>query len=160
MKVSKNILKEIAESTLEKIKNTPKENLSKILNMTDYHGFLKSRLPESFLGNILSPFKLTPEDVQIEVVEVNTDLAHEVHYHQHAFAYCVIMGSDYNIIDARHAKAYLQGNWFPVSAGNVLEIPPGTHHGFTIDPGGTLTFLSVQAPPIVGGGHDDYHRIN
>lgn len=158
MPIQREILKVIAESTLDKIKALPADEVSSILNMADYHGFLKSRLPTDFLDSILSPLHLSEEDVQIEVVEVATDLRHEIHYHERAFAYCVCMGENYHVKPPLHAGAFLHDSWRPVIDGEIVEIPPGTKHGFTIGEGGTLTFLSVQAPPIVGHGHDDYHH--
>ncbi|MDB5254476.1 MAG: hypothetical protein JWL80_542 [Parcubacteria group bacterium] len=160
MTIASQTLKEIAESVLQKLQVLSKEEMESIVNMADYHGFLKSRLPQEFLDSVLIPFNLTSHDVQIEVVEVATDLTHEVHYHEHSFAYCVCMGEKYHVAPPTNALAYLIDHWAPVTDGEVVEIPPGTPHGFTIKEGGTLTFLSVQAPPIVHADHDDYHRIN
>lgn len=152
-------LKTIAGSVLEKIKNLSKEEARAILNMADYHGFLKSRLPDNFLMSVLTPFSLNPHDVQIEIVEVATDLTHEIHYHKNSFAYVVCLGEVYHVTPPKNAKAFLNDKWFPVKDEDIVEIPAGTKHGFTIEDGGTLTFLSVQAPPIVGEGKDDYIRI-
>lgn len=128
--------------------------------MVDYHGFLKSRLPEEFLASVLDPFNLTADDVQIEVVEVTKDLSHEVHYHEAAYAYCVGMGEKYHVAPPQKAKAFLNDHWFSFNDGDSVEIPQRVKHGFTIEEGGILNFLSVQAPPIVGHGHDDYVRVN
>ena len=160
MNIQPQTLKKIVEVVLERFASLSQEEFRRILNMSDYHGFLKSRLPEEFLSEVLVPFKLTPADVQIEVVEVATELKHEVHYHENAFAYCVCMGEKYHVRPPLKASAFLDNAWFPVVDAAVVEIPPRTPHGFTIDEGGTLTFLSVQAPPIVGHGHDDYHRLS
>lgn len=159
MSVTPQTLKEIADKVLENLRQLPADEMKAIVNMGDYHGFLKSRLPEEFLSSILSPFNLTSKDVQIEVVEVATDLTHEVHYHEHSFAYCVCMGEEYHVKAPEKAKAYLVDHWAPVQDKDIVEIPAGTPHGFTIEEGGTLTFLSVQAPPIVHDNHDDYIRI-
>ena len=160
MPVTPQTLKEIAENVLKNLKGLSAEEMKTIVNMADYHGFLKSRLPEEFLSSILSRFNLTSKDVQIEVVEVATDLTHEVHYHEQSFAYCVCMGEEYHVKAPQNAKAYLVDHWSPVEDKDIVEIPAGTPHGFTIEEGGTLTFLSVQAPPIVHDDHDDYIKIN
>jgi mannose-6-phosphate isomerase-like protein (cupin superfamily) len=160
MKVNQETLKKIADLVLEKIEQRTKEEVVGILNMANYHGFLKSRLPEEFLTSVLSPFGLTTDDVQVEIVEVTKDLSDEVHYHEHAFAYVICMGEKYHVASPKNAKAFLKDHWFPVKDSDIVEIPAGTKHGFTIDEGGALTFLSVQAPPIVGHGKDDYIRTN
>lgn len=159
MSVTPQTLKEIARAVLAHLHDLSQEEMQHILNMADYHGFLKSRLPEEFLNSLLIPFGITSNDVQIEVVEVNTDLTHETHYHKHSFAYCVCMGEMYYVQPPKNALAFLNDSWFPVHDGDVVEIPAGTPHGFTVEDGGTLTFLSVQAPPIVHDGHDDYIRL-
>lgn len=160
MKVTSETLQKIADSTLEKLASLSSLEMKEIVNMADYHGFLKSRLPQEFLSSVLSPFVLTTSDVQIEVVEVATDLTGEVHYHEESFAYCVCMGEKYHVSSPKNSKAYLVDHWAPVHEDEVVKIPPGIPHGFTVENGGTLTFLSVQAPPIVHEDHDDYHKIN
>ena len=160
MTIQPETLEAIADSILLKLKSASEEESARLLKMNDYHGFLKSRLPEDFLKEILAPFNLTSEDVQIEVVKVDRDLSNEIHYHEGSFAYCVCLGPEYRAEEPRGAKAYLKDTWLPVGAGDVVRIPPGTHHGFTVDEGGVLVFLSVQAPPIERDGNDDYHKVN
>lgn len=152
-------LQHIAESIIGKLKTVSPEESAKLLTMSDYHGFLKSRLPEDFLNDILMPFHLTPEEVQIEIVKVDRDLSKEVHYHEGSFAHCVCLGESDRVENPRNAKAFLEDKWFPVKAGDVVPIPAGTRHGFTVEDGGVLIFLSVQAPPIERDGNDDYHRV-
>lgn len=152
-------LQQIAESILDTLRNATPEEAAKLLEMVDYHGFLKSRLPAEFLENILAPYNLTPEEVQIEIVKVDKDLTSEVHYHEGSFAYCVCLGEAYHTEAPRSASAFLNDRWSPVKEGDVVAIPAGTPHGFTVEEGGVLFFLSVQAPPIVNHGKDDYHRV-
>ncbi len=110
-------------------------------------------------AQILRPHGLTEEDVQIEIVRVDTDLSKEIHYHNESYAYVVCLGGEYKTENPRGAQAFLIDSWFPVEVGNVIKIPPKTHHGFTVDAGGLLIFLSVQAPPIEQNGVDDYHLV-
>jgi|GEM_PF-1591439 len=147
-------LQQIAESILTKLKAASVEESAELLKMNDYHGFLKSRLPEAFLSDIL-----TPEQVQIEIVKVDRDLSKEIHYHEGSFAYCVCLGEEHRTENPRDAKAFFKDKWSPVHAGDIVAIPAGTPHGFTVENGGVLIFLSVQAPPIEQDGNDDYHRI-
>lgn len=152
-------LQRVAESILTKLKTASSEESARLLQMNDYHGFLKSRLPKDFLRDVLTPFNLTPAQVQIEIVKVDRDLSNEIHYHEGSVAYCVCLGEEYRIENPRGAKAFLKDAWFPVHAGDVVAIPAGTPHGFTVDEGGVLIFLSVQAPPIERDGNDDYHKV-
>lgn len=132
----------------------------RLLQMSDYHGFLKARMPQDFLEEILSPYQLTEWDVQIEIVKVDTDLSNEIHYHEGSYAYIVCLGQEYKTEDPKLASAYLKDTWTPIQAGDVIRIAPTTAHGFTVEEGGVLVFLSVQAPPIERDGNDDYHRVS
>ena len=117
----------------------------------DYHGFRKAR--------VAAGLKI-PEWAQVEFVVVARDLSDELHYHREAHALTTVLGNAEGFPDPRKASAYVGGTWRPVAAGNVLDIPPGTPHGFTIAPDGYLAFLSVQSPPIERpDGADDYHRV-
>jgi mannose-6-phosphate isomerase-like protein (cupin superfamily) len=128
--------------------------------LTDYHGFQKGKVPSEDIGRLASEYGVNPNQIQAELVLVNSDLSGEVHKHSKAHAYCTILGSTDGVDDPRNAFAFLADNWSPVRAGNVADIPPNTPHGFTIKPPGILYFLSVQSPPIEGkGGHDDYIRV-
>ncbi len=152
-------LQKIAESILEKLQNASAEESARLLQMNDYHGFLKAKIPPDFLQEILSPYGLTPHEVQIEIVKVDRDLSNEIHYHESSHAYCVILGEKEKVENPRVAQAFLKNHWFPVSAGEIVSIPPQTPHGFTVGEGGHLVFLSVQAPPIEREGSDDYHKV-
>jgi mannose-6-phosphate isomerase-like protein (cupin superfamily) len=160
MKTELETLQSIAESILVKLKEASPEESKRLLQMNDYHGFLKSRFPEDFLSDILSPFQLTPAEVQIEIVKVDRDLSKEIHYHEASFAHCICLGEEYRVENPRGAKAYLKDSWSRVQAGDIVPIPAGTPHGFTVEEGGVLIFLSVQAPPIERDGNDDYHKID
>ncbi len=160
MVVELNILGQIANSVLLKLKGLSESERERIVQMNDYHGFLKSRLPEDFLQDILLPFQLTPNDVQIELAVVNTDLSNEIHYHAVSSAYNVILGEEYKFPNPRKAKVYLNDKWSEIKAGDIIKFPPNTRHGFTVEEDGEFFFLSVQNPPIVNtGGSDDYHKI-
>ncbi len=160
MVVDSEVLGKIANAILAKLKSSSVLESERIFKTVDYHGFLKSRIPVDFLEEILSPFRLTTEDMQIEIVKVETDLSKEVHYHANSFAYVVCLGSEYRAEDPRGAKAFLSDTWFSICTGDVVKIPPRTPHGFTVENGGVLVFLSVQSPPIEQGGVDDYHKVS
>lgn len=134
--------------------------VSRTLRFDEYHGFRKSRLPTSLLTSVLNPRNFTETAVQIEVVHVETDLTHEVHFHKEASAYITILGEEFGFPNPREARAFLSKDWFVVAPCQELIIPAGTLHGFTVSPGGQLYFLSVQSPPIVrDDGHDDYFQL-
>jgi len=160
MNIEADTLKQIANSVISKLKSVSEDELKDILQINDYHGFLKSRISESFLMEVFSPSQLTSRDVQIEIVKVETDLSKEIHFHENSYAYVICLGKEHNLEDPRNAKAFLKNSWFPVRVGDVIKIPPKTLHGFTVENGGILTFLSVQAPPIEQFGIDDYHKID
>ena len=159
MTIQPETLEKIADTILLRLRDADAAESARLLQMNDYHGFLKAKMPEDFLHQILSPLGLTPTDVQIEIVKVDRDLSKEIHYHDESFAYCVCLGGEYRTDDPRNAKAFVGDHWFPVHAGDVVKIPPKTPHGFTVENDGVLVFLSVQAPPIERGGQDDYHKV-
>ncbi len=132
----------------------------RLLQISDYHGFLKTRMPADFIAEVLSEHQLTESEVQVELVKVDIDLSKEIHYHEHSYAYIVCLGRECKTEDPRSARAFLKDSWFPVQAGDVIQIPSQVPHGFTVGEGGVLIFLSVQAPPVEQNGVDDYHRAN
>jgi len=156
------ILKSLSRAIIQYFRSLSSEEFWHMVEVQEYHGFGKSRLPEQFLQELLDPYNLVPKDVQIELVKVATDLTHEVHYHQRTFAFCTILGSSEHVDPPRAARAFLNDKWSDVTIGQEIEIPAGVLHGFTVDTqhNGILYFLSVQAPPIVRGDGDDYHHPN
>lgn len=129
--------------------------------LQNYHGFIKTRLPQ--IGEWAAAQRWGNIDlersVQAELVSVHGDLTDQVHTHEHARAYCLVVGAAEGFEDPCGAYAFLRDHWKPVSRMDEVRIPPGTPHGFTVKPGGVLYFISVQSPPIVGDGHDDYHPV-
>ncbi|MDB5190360.1 MAG: hypothetical protein JWN49_686 [Parcubacteria group bacterium] len=160
MPITPDTLEQIANRILLKLKAASTLESERLLQMNDYHGFLKARMPQDFLDEILSPYQLTEENVQIEIVKVETDLSNEIHYHENSYAHIVCLGQEYKTEDPKLATAFIENAWVTVRAGYVIRIPPKTPHGFTVDDGGVLVFLSVQAPPIERDGNDDYHRVS
>jgi hypothetical protein len=152
-------LKKISDEIVAVFRKLPPEAVSDMISMIDYHGFWKTRLPHTFLCSILAPHGLSPDDVQIEIVKVDTDLTREVHFHAHAHAMIYALGKSEGLENAKRAMAYRHNIWRGIESGEEVDIPPGTPHGFSVEPDGELWFLSVQAPPIVGDGHDDYHQV-
>lgn len=158
MTIPQHTLEAVGNDILRELRNLPAEQVKSLISMSDYHGFWKSRLPVSFLRKVLTPYQLDPADAQIEIVMVDSDLTNEVHYHQVAHAVIFALGQHEGLDEAKAAMAYEGGAWRPIASGEMLDIPPGTPHGFTVGEDGELWFLSVQAPPIVGEHVDDYHR--
>ena len=153
-------LKHVADAVRAKLRAMSEDKVRETLVMADYHGFAKARFPESFLAEVVKPHNLKPQDVQLEVVHVGCDLTNEIHLHREATAIAVCLGPEEHFPAPKFAQGFLTDHWFDVSVGDVVDIPAGTPHGFTVSEGGTLTFLSVQSPPIVReDGHDDYVRL-
>lgn len=160
--MSLSLMRNVSQAVLMRLRAiTSPEEITRLLNMRDYHGFMKSRLPEDFLVTILEPFGLTLKDIQVEVVSVSQDLTEEIHIHKEASAFVTILGQGENLPDPLRASGYIDEDWNRVGVGQEIEIPAGTPHGFTVERGGILYFLSVQSPPIErAGGHDDYYRVS
>lgn len=152
-------LKKISDEIVAVFRRLPPEAVSNMIEMIDYHGFWKTRLPDTFLHSILAPHGLSSDEVQIEIVKVDTDLTREVHFHAHAHAMIYALGRSEGLANASRAVAYRHNTWQGIQSGEEVDIPPGTPHGFSVEPEGELWFLSVQAPPIVGEGSDDYHHV-
>lgn len=160
MKVNPIVLKQLTQNFLGRLRTIPRQEFCKMLHMVDYHGFSKARLPVSLFQDFLNQYRVNSRDIQIEVVQVTTDLRHEIHYHKKAFAYIVCLGEDVGLENPCTASAFLCDRWVSLTCGQELEIPPGIPHGFTVKQDGSLHFLSLQSPPILGeDGHDDYFLV-
>jgi quercetin dioxygenase-like cupin family protein len=153
------ILEAISDEVLVAIRDMSPEEFSRVLLHQDYHDFGKDDFTGGFIESILIRHGLSKKDVQIDIISVNRDLTHQVHFHREAHAFLVVLGPLEHVAAPRTAEAYLGERWFPVSAGRVLSILPGTPHGFRVqeNSGDVLRFLSVQSPPIVRNGEDDYY---
>lgn len=160
MAISYRTLKSVCDDIRTVLRGLSRDAVLDMICMIDYHGFWKTRLPEDFLRSILAPYPLQPSELQIEIVKVDRDLTGEIHYHTHAHAVIYTLGEAEGVEDAARALAYGGDAWRQIQSGEEVNVPPGTAHGFSVEPGGTLWFLSVQAPPIVGHQEsDDYHRL-
>lgn len=153
-------LKVITKNIIESLKGIPASKHAEFFSFQDYHGFSKSRLPDSLLEKVLASSGLAKEQVQIEIVGVSSDLSDEVHLHEESDAFVVVLGPNTNFPEPSKASSFLNNVWVPISEDQEIKIPKGTPHGFTVSDGGSLYFLSVQSPPIVDEhGEDDYVKI-
>lgn len=153
-------LKQIIDAVRARLRAAPRDEVHNLLQMNDYHGFSKARFPESFVKEIVMSLGFHPQDIQMEIVHVGHDLTHEIHLHRDATAVAYCLGPAEGFSTPNLAQAFISDHWFDVHEGDVLEIPAGTPHGFTVGETGSLYFLSVQSPPIVrADGHDDYFRL-
>lgn len=123
-----------------------------------YHGFGKATLDPEWVSSIL-PAELSIEDVQIDVISVKGDLSHQVHYHEHALAHLVILGPAEGAPAPKSAEAFLGSNWKQITSGSILLVRPGTAHGFRAAVDDEFWFLSLQCPPILRQGGDDYFVV-
>lgn len=157
--VSLLLIKQITHDILDLFRVYPQYR-DKIV-IKDYHGFSKGRISLIDLRVITQKYDTNPEIIQAEYVFVSKDLSDEVHRHLNAHAYCIVLGEEEYMDNPKHAQAFLNDHWFSIDAGDVVDIPPNTAHGFTIGDGGILHFLSVQTPPIESlEGEDDYILVN
>lgn len=155
--VDMSILERLSREIKDALTDTAVRNA---LVFEDYHGFQKSRLPSSVLAKVLLSRGLTEADVQIEVVRADRDLTSEVHYHEAAAAYITILGAELGFENPQGGRYFLEHAWHLAIPGQEIPIEAGVPHGFTVDAGGRLYFLSVQSPPIVReNGHDDYFKV-
>jgi mannose-6-phosphate isomerase-like protein (cupin superfamily) len=150
-------LESVAEAVLAWLEDQPAARL----RYADYHGFEKATLPADVVEAITDRLGFPRHAIQAELVRVRSDLRKEVHYHSYAFALAICLGERQGLDDPRGAAAFIDGAWQPVKAGDRFSIPPEMPHGFTVETGGDLTFLSLQSPPITGrNGVDDYHHVD
>ena len=148
---------EIAEPLLAYLRSIVSGGGSLPLKFINFHGFQTSRLPDSLLDGVLKPVGLTAAMVQIEIAGVHSDLTHEVHIHERTEAHVTCVGEDFGLPNPQLGFAFMKDRWFPVKLGDSFQIPANVAHGFTVDPGGVMYFLSVQSPPLVSqDGHEDY----
>ncbi len=130
--------------------------------MKNYHGFWKRTLPKELWAQAAAAAGLGECELQVELVELVTENRHETHLHRKSGALVVILEAQrgWSGEFPREARAYLDGEWKLVQAGDVIEILPGKVHGFTVGHMGLLRFLSIQYPPISSKTHDDYVRVS
>lgn len=157
-KIPSRLLKKIGKDVLLFFQKQ-KKSMYPLPGTKDYHGFMKAPLPLRTMKRILHPYNLAPEAVQIEVVTVLADLTHEAHVHRLAHAFIMVLGKKQYFDEPRYGYALCGNTWISVTAGQIINVPPGTPHTVTILPTGIVHFLSVQAPPIECDGKDDYYRI-
>lgn len=160
MGIRRQLLEHLAHEILGALSTSSEPTIASLTSaMVDYHGFAKQPMPEEFLKQFPSAEGVDLRDLQVDLVRVSTDLTSEVHFHAKASAYVVCLGSGQRLTSPCKAKVFLEDRWREFAEGETIEIPAGTLHGFTVDPGGIFYFLSVQSPPIGRHGEeDDYHR--
>jgi len=160
MRLSFKMFTELQSTTLLALRHLPPGELLFLLDFQDYHGFEKSRVPESLYQDALTRLNVRSEDVQVEIVRVARDLTQAVHRHNRSMAIVSILGPKEHLPEAVSARGYLGSTWFRISSGESKLIPPTTPHGFTVRENGILYFLSIQSPPIISGnGEDDYEPL-
>jgi hypothetical protein len=152
-------LQYIAAGIVTALRALSPEEFTEVLQVHDYHGFKKGEVPRQLLEQVVDPVFGSHEWVQVEWVQVTTDLSSEVHYHAESTAVTVMLGETEHLPNPDRASAYLNGGWSPVTVGQELIFLPGMPHGFTVQEGGVLWFLSVQSPWIVSDQRDDYHKV-
>lgn len=129
------------------------------LRFENFHGFQKANI-NHILARVSGSLK---EVASAEIVRVDRNLGSAVHKHLRSNALVLILGRKWYFSSPLNAFALVgvgddvSGPWVEVRMGEVLRITAGTAHGFTVEPGGILYFLSVQNPPITEeGGAEDY----
>ncbi len=150
------LLKHIALGVLEIFRSDV--TFCKEIKLTDYHGFMKGRIPHASLAVITKKYAVSQDLIQAELVSVSQDLSDEVHLRHSSHAYCVILGSKEHVATSQVAFAFKGGRWFKVAEGECISIPSGTPRGFTVKDEG-IYFLSIQTPPIEGKSSDDYIKV-
>jgi len=150
-------LKRVSSEVVVKLRSLLKEEVAQMLTMSEYHGFRKCPLSKKFIGEIIRFHDFDIDNIQLEIVHVDRDLRHEIHLHKKANAVAVCLDTADGFPGPRLARMFFHDRWLEVHAGDVIEIPARTPHGFTVSTGGRLFFLSAQSPPIVGiDESDDY----
>ncbi|MSR85496.1 hypothetical protein EXS71_03640 [Candidatus Uhrbacteria bacterium] len=152
-----NDLQEIAHAIVETFNAQSRANFNEVIHFEDYHGFQIFSLPNKLIDSVLSNFDYQPDNLEIEVVKVVSNLRDQIHYHEGSSAFIHILGASHGFENPKNAFAYQDGLWIAVHDGEERLIPPKTVHGFTVEEDGVLFFLSVQYPPIVTEVKDDYH---
>ncbi len=147
-------LKVVTAVVLRALGQMQPEVRDKMLTTVKYHGFQKSRFPEAFLRQVLTPQGLTSQDVQVEVVYVDEHSPHALHHHVHTNAMVAVLGGSEHFDEPVAAEIY-EGIWVNAEVEDLFLLPAGRKHGFMVGTGGRLWFLSVQSPPIVGEGRDE-----
>lgn len=151
-----NSTRKVAYVLVSRFKSMSAGEFKTLLYWQNYRGFLKCAVPQALLAEVCASLGIDPKDIQAEIVRVDHDLSHQVHHHISTKAYVICLGPSSHAPAPQKAFGFLRDTWFPISEGSELEIPPYAEHGFTVETGGTLTFLSVQDPPIVSEQGDDY----
>ncbi len=78
---------------------------------------------------------------EVALVTIGADVEYEEHIHENSDALFVITDGQ--------ACVMSEEELYPVCKGDVIAVPRGAAHGFAIEKGGSLSFVSIQSPPIL-----------
>ena len=112
------------------------------------HGFWKRTLPKKLWEAAAEKTGLGGCEIQVEIVDVTTELGSETHGQRENGTLIVILEARAGHDISSEPHVYKDGVWTKVAAGDVIEIPPEKVHSFTVGHLGLLRFLSVQYPPV------------
>jgi quercetin dioxygenase-like cupin family protein len=79
-------------------------------------------------------------EIEVSLVTIRSGTVYPQHVHKNSDAYFIIVSGSATFLSGRERKL--------VQAGERISIPRGTPHGFHLEAGETLQFVSVQSPPI------------
>lgn len=92
-------------------------------------------------------------NIEISLVKITEKGLYPQHVHQNSDAYFIIIDGQAIFLSGENRKN--------ISKGEKIDVPRGMPHGFELEEGCFLEFISIQSPPIKDSdtGEEDFHLI-
>lgn len=94
---------------------------------------------------------------EVSLVKLKLPGAYDPHIHKESDAYFIITQGEGTFITAENGQQVTRA----VKPGDKIDIPRGMIHGFQINEGGSLEWVSIQYPPIYNAetGKEDLYIV-
>lgn len=160
--VSEYVLRAMAYAIVERITELGADVVNQ-WPVREYYSFKKAVVPINLYKDVLESFGADVCDVMVEIAFAEG--AHErLHYHKEAHAVNLVMGPKQGF-GAPHKDSYIQAGASEKSRikarqDSIVYFPKLMHHTFSGPEGSTITFLSIQSPPLERTDWNDYFWVD
>ncbi len=123
----------------------------------EYRGTTVTPLSPQAVEMLLGAHGLTPDQVSIRIVRVNSDLSNQVYARLRTTVCIAFLGESQSVPRPTNGRVRRGYQWFPAMDPDLLTFFPGVTCGYMVKPDGVMYFLEVASPPIgLEAENDDY----